>query len=381
MDDSYQGNTEMRPTGTLRNTAVGAVVAALVGFGACLLLFILGDWSILQSIFGGAVVFLVLAILLPRTIMRPLPAPVSRVGAQGPTADVARANRAGTPGEPPAPPAPRDLSAPSPHRTEIETSTLSDTRGRAVDDPTTDKAISPGPGGTPQAEAAPATRIPSPAPINAADIGVARPVGATANPEPMTHPTPLHGQVVSPEPPAGSHQEIDRNQAAMGNVPTTRPAPTATKAAQSYNEVDPAGAANADPGAAPAPAGSPARSAGPRGDDESISAKAAAVPEGDEVAPETLSAPRAGEGDDLKRIKGVGPKLEQMLHEMGFWHYDQIAGWGPAEVAWVDRNLTGFRGRVSRDDWVAQAKLLADGGSTEFSDRVAKGGVYDETPR
>ncbi|MFU1476548.1 NADH:ubiquinone oxidoreductase [Roseovarius sp. C7] len=75
--------------------------------------------------------------------------------------------------------------------------------------------------------------------------------------------------------------------------------------------------------------------------------------------PATLEAPRAGGADDLKRIKGVGPKLELLLHGMGYYHFDQIAEWGAAEVAWVDQNLKGFKGRVSRDNWVAQAKVLA----------------------
>lgn len=92
--------------------------------------------------------------------------------------------------------------------------------------------------------------------------------------------------------------------------------------------------------------------------------------------PEALSAPRAGGADDLKKIKGVGPKMETMLHELGFYHFDQIAGWSADEVAWVDANLKGFRGRVSRDNWVEQATLLAKGGETEFSKKVDKGGVY-----
>jgi predicted flap endonuclease-1-like 5' DNA nuclease len=85
--------------------------------------------------------------------------------------------------------------------------------------------------------------------------------------------------------------------------------------------------------------------------------------------PEKLSAPRGGQADDLKQIKGIGPKLEALCHELGFYHFDQIARWTEAEVAWVDENLTGFNGRVSRDDWVAQAKTLAAGGETEFSRR------------
>ncbi|MCM2560861.1 NADH-quinone oxidoreductase subunit E [Lutimaribacter sp. EGI FJ00015] len=109
-------------------------------------------------------------------------------------------------------------------------------------------------------------------------------------------------------------------------------------------------------------------------------AKAAPTPvpadEDTGAKPETLSAPRGGAADNLKEIKGVGPKLEKMLNEMGFYHFDQIAGWTADEVAWVDANLTGFKGRVSRDDWVAQAKILAAGGDTEFSKRVDKGDVY-----
>lgn len=92
--------------------------------------------------------------------------------------------------------------------------------------------------------------------------------------------------------------------------------------------------------------------------------------------PEALSAPKGGQADDLKVIKGVGPKLEKLCHELGFYHFDQIANWTAAEVAWVDANLKGFSGRVSRDGWVEQAKVLAAGGETEFSRRVGKGDVY-----
>ena len=53
--------------------------------------------------------------------------------------------------------------------------------------------------------------------------------------------------------------------------------------------------------------------------------------------------------------------------------------WTAAEVGWVDENLEGFKGRVSRDNWVDQAKLLADGGETEFSKKVKKGGVYSSS--
>ena len=91
-----------------------------------------------------------------------------------------------------------------------------------------------------------------------------------------------------------------------------------------------------------------------------------------------MDAAREGGPDDLKMIKGVGPKLEDLLHDLGVFHFDQIATWGPEEVAWVDQNLVGFKGRVSRDNWVVQARQLAKGEMTEFASRVKKGGVYDE---
>lgn len=82
------------------------------------------------------------------------------------------------------------------------------------------------------------------------------------------------------------------------------------------------------------------------------------------IKPATLDAPRDGLPDDLKQIKGVGLKMEKLCNALGFWHFEQIADWTPQEVAWVDANLQGFKGRVSRDEWVAQAKILAAGGQT-----------------
>ncbi len=92
--------------------------------------------------------------------------------------------------------------------------------------------------------------------------------------------------------------------------------------------------------------------------------------------PATLTAARGGKADNLKEIKGIGPKMEKLCNKLGFYHFDQIAAWTSDEVAWVDANLEGFRGRVTRDTWVAQAKVLAAGGETEFSKRVEDGGVY-----
>jgi NADH-quinone oxidoreductase subunit E len=125
----------------------------------------------------------------------------------------------------------------------------------------------------------------------------------------------------------------------------------------------------------------PARAKGhPEADGNAANGTPAATPEAKapvSAKPEGLATAREGKADNLKEIKGIGPKLEALCHRLGFFHFDQIAGWTPAEIAWVDDNLEGFKGRVTRDNWVAQAKVLAAGGETEFSKRVEKGGVYD----
>jgi predicted flap endonuclease-1-like 5' DNA nuclease len=129
------------------------------------------------------------------------------------------------------------------------------------------------------------------------------------------------------------------------------------------------------PEPAPAPAAEPAPVTAPVAQAPEVEAPVVEAVE-DAVRPEALSGARDGGADDLKMIKGVGPKLEIMLNELGFYHFDQIAGWSAAEVAWVNDNLTGFKGRVSRDNWVEQARKLASGQETEFSKRVSDGDVY-----
>jgi NADH-quinone oxidoreductase subunit E len=84
------------------------------------------------------------------------------------------------------------------------------------------------------------------------------------------------------------------------------------------------------------------------------------------VKPVGLSAPKSGVADKLQEIEGIGPVLEKLCHELGIFHFDQIAAWGPGEVAWMDGNLKGFKGRVTRDKWVAQAKIITTQGLDAF---------------
>ncbi len=149
------------------------------------------------------------------------------------------------------------------------------------------------------------------------------------------------------------------------------PAPTAEPAAAPAPKAKaPAAAPKAKaPAAAPkakAPAAAPKAKA-PAAAPKAKAAAATTTTTADADKPQFLSAARDGGPDDLKLIKGVGPKLEKTLHEMGLYHFDQIAKWGPTEQAWINDNLAGFKGRATRDDWVNQAKILADGGETAFS--------------
>jgi NADH-quinone oxidoreductase subunit E len=78
--------------------------------------------------------------------------------------------------------------------------------------------------------------------------------------------------------------------------------------------------------------------------------------------PPALEGPREGGPDDLQRIKGVGPVNEKRLHELGVYHFDQIAAWGRSEIRWVGTYLS-FPGRIDREQWVVQAAKLAAGAS------------------
>ena len=73
--------------------------------------------------------------------------------------------------------------------------------------------------------------------------------------------------------------------------------------------------------------------------------------------------------DDLRQIKGVGPKLEALLHELGITSYAQIAGWSEADVDRIDAQLGTFAGRIRRDSWIEQAKFLERGDAAGFKAR------------
>ena len=114
----------------------------------------------------------------------------------------------------------------------------------------------------------------------------------------------------------------------------------------------------------------PAAAVAPMAPPEPAPVMAEPVATGEAVKPAALAAPRGGVADKLQSIEGIGPALEKLCQDLGIFHFDQIAGWGEAEVAWMDGNIKGFKGRVTRDRWVRQAGLIGEVGIAEFLRRA-----------
>lgn len=87
------------------------------------------------------------------------------------------------------------------------------------------------------------------------------------------------------------------------------------------------------------------------------------------VEHEQVLAAREAPGDDLSRIKGIGPKLVTLLGELGVTRFAQIAAWSDADIDRIDSRLGRFAGRIRRDGWVEQAALLDAGDVAGFAAR------------
>lgn len=77
-------------------------------------------------------------------------------------------------------------------------------------------------------------------------------------------------------------------------------------------------------------------------------------------------------GDDLTRLKGVGPKLAEQLHALGVASFAQIAAWDDSEIDRIDARLGRFQGRIRRDDWPAQARFLATGDTAGYEAKFGR---------
>jgi len=80
----------------------------------------------------------------------------------------------------------------------------------------------------------------------------------------------------------------------------------------------------------------------------------------------------ADEGDDLTRIKGLGPKISMALRALGVTRYAEIAAWTEADVARIDAQLGAFAGRATRDNWIEQARLLSSGDTAAYEAKFGK---------
>ncbi len=148
------------------------------------------------------------------------------------------------------------------------------------------------------------------------------------------------------------------------SVPESMPAPQPTVAAPAP-DLDPPPPPQPDPAPAlaPEPQSAPAQDSAPLVRDVSHLRS---------VRSEALrgqATPRpSGTIDDLKRIRGVGVLIEKKLNSLGVTSYEQVANWTDADIERVSQILD-FKGRIERENWIEQARILATGGQTEFSRR------------
>lgn len=74
--------------------------------------------------------------------------------------------------------------------------------------------------------------------------------------------------------------------------------------------------------------------------------------------------------DDLKSIRGIGPKTEQVLHDHGIQTFRQLAELDRDGVEELEAALADPTGRIHRDEWVSQAKALYEQHHGAESERV-----------
>ncbi len=182
--------------------------------------------------------------------------------------------------------------------------------------------------------------------ISRAAGGAGVDVGEAA--EPVMEDIPAEEEIAASEAPAA--EEVAATPAAEDPpAADDTPAETAAEPAKAEPEAEKPEAKGADASEAPAEEATPEpEAAAPAADDDG------------EAAILFLSAPD-GDADDLKKITGVGPVLEKKLNDLGIFHYRQIAAFNAEDVEKVDSRLN-FKGRIERDDWIGQAKSLAEAG-------------------
>lgn len=164
-----------------------------------------------------------------------------------------------------------------------------------------------------------------------------------------------------PEPVAQSPAKVAKAVAPKA----AKKAPAAAKAAPK------AAAKKVAPKPAAAETAKPAKPATATAKPKAAPAAKAAAPAKEKPAPKPAAAVKTAPAapqipDDIALLKGVGPKLVVLLQSMGVTSLEQIATWSAADVTEIDSKLGAFAGRIKRDNWVDQAKLLSAGDIAGF---------------
>ena len=153
------------------------------------------------------------------------------------------------------------------------------------------------------------------------------------------------------------HIQFSQSNQFQARFQRSNPSPAAVAATA-------AAAKTAEAAPTPAPAAKPA----PRPRKKPVVEEAAAPPPPGK--PKIAAA--VGEPDNLRLIKGVGPKLNGLLNNLGVTRFDQIAAWKAEDITEMDQYLETFSGRITRDSWIDQAKFLAKDDIDGFEKKYGK---------
>ncbi|TRC81865.1 proton-conducting membrane transporter [Mesorhizobium sp. WSM4307] len=174
----------------------------------------------------------------------------------------------------------------------------------------------------------------------------------------------------------GGAKAASQPPAALMSTPAAaKSAPTAAKAAPAKPAAKAAPAkATATKSAAPKPAAAkPAASAA-----SSAKSSAAPKPAAAKKAAPAAAKPAAGKSDNLRRLIGIGPVNEKLLKAQGVTTFAQIAAWTAADIKRIE-DVMNFDGRIARERWIDQARLLAAGDEKEFAKQFPTAGTASNT--
>ena len=197
----------------------------------------------------------------------------------------------------------------------------------------------------------------------------------TATAGELAAPPPHYEPATSPQPALALTSKPDaavKTEPAVTDIPAEAETPPVKKASKPNVAKPAARKSTASKAAAAKPRAPKAAGAGTaktKADKPAAGKTVAAKPKAPKAKPVAAAVP-----DNLKQIKGVGPQIEAKLNAAGINSFAQIAAWTKKEQTEFAEQLS-FAGRIEREEWVRQAKVLAKGGSTDFAKRVAKGEV------